>query len=185
MNVEFTSAHIETLCELKALAEKHGCRITFGVDSWTGVDPEFEEFVDYTAEIHNELNDKGELSNGIIDMTKFWFQLYDPKNEERHYHYLEYSEGEQKIDYEHLSHFEELSEEAENFIKENQAEWDVRATPSIYDDKIVLFARLGGTVIKGFDGLNHPNVYREGMALKFFGDLVCDYLGEERIVRSY
>lgn len=184
MNIEFTSAHMETLCELKALAEKHGCRITFGVDSWTGVDPEFEKFADYTTEIYPELNDKGEFSNGIIDITKFWFQLYDPKNEERHYHYLEYSEGEQKIDYEYLSS-EELSEEAENFIEENQAEWDVRATPSVYDDKVVLFARLGGTAIKGFDGLEHPNVYREGMALKFFGDLVCDYLKEEKIIRNY
>lgn len=27
--------------------------------------------------------------------------------------------------------------------------------------------------------------YRPGMALKYFGDLVCDYLGEERICRVY
>lgn len=59
MNIEFTSAHVETLSELKALAEKHGCRITFGVDSWTGVDPEFENFSNYTSEIYEELYDKG------------------------------------------------------------------------------------------------------------------------------
>lgn len=35
MNIEFTSAHMQTLIELKAIAENHGCRITFGVDSWT------------------------------------------------------------------------------------------------------------------------------------------------------
>ena len=51
--------------------------------------------------------------------------------------------------------------------------------------KISVPDALGGTTIKGFDGLEHPSVYREGMALKFFGDLVCDYLGEERIVRVY
>ena len=70
----------------------------------------------------------------------------------------------------------------ENFIAENRADWDDNG---ILDDKVVLFARLDETVIKGFNGLEHPNVYRAGMALKFFGDLVCDYLKEERIVRSY
>lgn len=182
MNIEFTGAHMETLCELKALAEKHGCRITFGVDSWTGVDPEFNQFADYTTGIYEELNDKGVLSNGIIDMTKFWFQLYDPKNEERHYHYLEYSEGEQVITYEPWACkeiCEELSEEAENFIEENRADWSEDL------DEVTLSARLGGTVMKGFDGFEKPNVYREGMLLKFFGDLVCDYLKEERIVRNY
>ena len=181
MNIEFTSAYVETLSELKALAEKHGCRITFGVDSWTGVDPEFEEFSNYTSEIYEELYDKGSFSNGVIDMTKFWFQFYDPNNKDRKYHYLEYSEGEQTITYELLS-FEELSEEAENFIEENRADW---YDDSPIDDEVVLFTRIGGTTIKGFDGLEHPSVYREGMALKFFGDLVCDYLGEERIVRNY
>lgn len=37
----------------------------------------------------------------------------------------------------------------------------------------------------GSPNQKHPSVYREGMALKIFGDLVCDYLGEERIVRTY
>lgn len=181
MNIEFMSAHMETLMELKQLAEKHGCRITFGVDSWTGVDPEFEEFDGYTSEIYKELNDKGTFYGGVIDTTKFWFQLCDPNNKERRYHYLEYSEGEQMITYELLS-FEELSKKAEEFIEENRAEWDEDGT---IDDKVILSTRLGGTTIKGFDGLEKSNVYREGMALKFFGDLVCDYLGEERIVRTY
>ena len=186
MNIEFTSAHMETLMELKQLAEKHGCRITFGVDSWAGVDPEFEEFDGYTSEIYEELNDKGIFSNGVIDMSKFWFEFYDPNNKERQYHYLEYSEGEQTITYElyaleELS-LEELSEEAEEFIAANRADWDDNG---IIEDSVVLFKRLGGTTIKGFYGLEHPNVYREGMALKFFGDLVCDYLGEKRIVRTY
>ena len=181
MNIEFTSTHLETLMELEQLAEEHGCKITFGVDSWAGVDPEFEEFDGYTSEIHEELNDKGIFSNGVIDTTKFWFQLQDPNNKERQYHYLEYSEGEQVITYEPYA-FEELSEEAEEFIAENRADWDDSGT---IDDKVVLFARLDGTAIEGFEGLDRPNVYRAGMALKFFGDLVCDYFGEERIRRVY
>lgn len=181
MNIEFTSAHMQTLIELKTIAEKHGCRIIFGVDSWAGVDPEFEKFDGYTSEIHEELNDKGNFSNGVIDMTKFWFQFCDPNNKERQYHYLEYTEGEQTITYEPFP-FEEFSEEVEEFISENRADWD---DSGAIDDKVVLFTRLGGTTICGFKGLEHPSVYRAGMALKFFGDLVCDYLGEERIRRVY
>ena len=181
MNIEFTGAHMETLMELKALAEKHGCRITFGVDSWAGVDPEFEEFTGYTSKIHEELNDKGTFSNGVIDMTKFWFQFYDPNNKERQYHYLEYSDGEQTITYEPY-YSDDFSEEAEEFITNNRADWDDSGR---IDESIALFVRLGGTVMKGFEGLEKPNVYREGMLLKFFGGLVCDYLGEKRIVRTY
>ena len=48
-----------------------------------------------------------------------------------------------------------------------------------------LYRSFGETKVTGFPGQERPNVYREGMALKFFGDLVCDYLGEERIVRTY
>lgn len=157
--------------------EKHGCRITFGVDSWTGIDPEFKEFAKYTEGVYRELTDKGELLNGVIDMTKFWFQLYDPKNEKRHYHYLEYSEGSQVVDYEKYA-WEELSEKTQEFLDENDNEYSM-------GDKVTLYTRLGGTVMKGFAGFEKPNVYREGMLLKFFGDLVCDYLKEERIVRTY
>jgi len=44
------------------------------------------------------------------------------------------------------------------------------------------------TIINGFGNETKVvdyRVYREGMALKFFGDLVCDYLEEPRIVESY
>ena len=49
----------------------------------------------------------------------------------------------------------------------------------------MLYRSFGETKVTGFPEQEHPSVYREGMALKFFGDLVCDYLGEERIVRTY
>lgn len=181
MNIEFTSAHMETLMELKAIAEKHGCRITFGVNSFAGVYAEFEEFDGYTDEIFKELNDKGVFSNGFINTTQFWFQFHDPNNKERRYHYLEYSSGSQTATYEPYT-LEGFSKEAKEFLEENRAEWDDNG--SIYD-KVILFKRLGGTTINGFEGLKKPNVYREGMALKFFGDLVCDYLKEKRIVRTY
>lgn len=180
MNVEFTSAHMETLCELKALAEKHGCRITFGVNSWAHNNLVFGDFENYTDAIYRELTSNGDFSNGSYDITRLWFLLYEPNNEKQKCHYLSYSEGSQLVEYEKYS-WEELSKKAQNFLEENKAEWDDHSI----DEKITLYTKLGGTEIKGFDSSEHPNVYREGMALKFFGDLVCDYLKEERIIRNY
>ena len=34
INIDFHSGHIETLCDLKAIAEKHNCKISFGVRSY-------------------------------------------------------------------------------------------------------------------------------------------------------
>lgn len=58
MNIYFSSTHLQTLCDLKALAEKHGCSITFGVndfDDFTG----YEKFTDYSENIIEELRDRG------------------------------------------------------------------------------------------------------------------------------
>ena len=42
------------------------------------------------------------------------------------------------------------------------------------------------TKVYGFNGVETKvNVYREGMAVKNFGDLVCDYLHEPRIIKTY
>ena len=123
MNVEFTEGHLETLCELKALAEKHNCSIRFG--------------------FYNSICDGTKQGT----LTELWFELFDPNNAKRHYHSLRYSERLQVVEYKYVSFSE--------------------------------------TKIKGFEKQEHSNVCREAMALKVFGDLVCDYLGEERIVRVY
>lgn len=63
MNIYFGSTHLQTLCDLKTLAEKHNCYIHFGVDQENSVDVDFNEFDGATKRIIEELKDKGEFLN--------------------------------------------------------------------------------------------------------------------------
>lgn len=183
MNIYFSSTHLQTLCNLKALAEKHGCSINFGVndfDDFTG----YEKFTDYSEAVIEELRDRGyfwtDTEKGSA--TGSWFELFDPNNEKCHYHNLTYFSGWQAVEYEPDDDIDDdnpLSKEAEEFLGDNTYE------ECDYGGKNLLYVSFADTEIRGFEGQEHPSVYREGMALKFFGDLVCDYLGEERITRVY
>lgn len=183
MNIYFSSTHLQTLCDLKALAEKHGCSITFGVDSsddFIG----YEKFTDYSENIIEELRNRGHFWTDTEkgSTVSLWFELFDPNNEKRHYQNLTYFSGWQAVEYEPDDDIDDdnpLSKEAEEFLEDNAYE------ECDYGRKNLLYTSFADTEIRGFEGHEHPNVYREGMALKFFGDLVCDYLGEERIVRTY
>lgn len=177
MNIYFGSTHLQTLCDLKALAEKHNCYIHFGVDQENSVDVDFNEFDGATKKIIEELQDKGEFLNQSYCKTSMFFELFDANNST--YNILTYSDGEQSVYYKRY-YCEDLSAEAEAFLEDNLVEWQ-----TMNGDELLIYCRLGGTKVTGFPNQEHPNVYREGMALKFFGDLVCDYLGEERIVRPY
>lgn len=178
MNVHFISAHLQTLCELKALADKHNCIINFGVDNREDTDDvDFESFDGVTEEILEELNRKGRFKDPKYNITYLWFELHDKNNNS--YHALDYREGEQSITY-ILDHLEELSYEANTFLENNLVSWQ-----SIEDDELIITSRLDKTNMTGFPGQEKPDVYREGMVLKFFADLVCDYLKEERIERVY
>lgn len=184
MNIEFTSAHMQTLCELKEMADKHGCKITFGVTQSYGF-VGFEKFIDYSEDILDELNDLGYFDSDVErgDHITFWFQLYDPNSKTTKYNTLQYGTGWQATEYrfyETLDDDTDISEKTRAFLEDNVADWS-----SIYADTVTLYSSFGETKITGFEGQTSPEVYREGMALKFFGDLVCDYLGEERIDRVY
>lgn len=184
MNVYFSSTHLQTLCDLKALAEKHGCFISFGVNNYDGFIG-YEKFFDYSEDIIEELRDQGYFYTDTEkgSTSGFWFQLFDPNNNERHYHNLTYSSGWQAVEYELNDDVDDdnpLSKEAEEFLEDNTYDCS-----DCYGEKRSLYVSFDDTEVNGFEGQEHPNVYREGMALKFFGDLVCDYLGEERIVRTY
>lgn len=186
MNIEFYNNHIETLCDLKALADKHGCRLSFGVDhdeengatSFDSFDCIFDN--EHNRDIIDDLDRCGYIDDeSRIKTTRFWFELYDPNNEERHYHLMSYVETTAYVKYYEWS-CETPKDETAQFIEENEADWF-----PIGDDAHIFYYSKCDTIIKGFEKQEHPSVYRSGMALKFFGDLVCDYLGEQRIQRVY
>ena len=180
MNVYFSSAHLQTLCELKALAEKHNCFITFGVDNYHDL-VEYEKFNNYSENVIKEFNDHGYFCTDSEsgNVTFCWFQLYDPSNLVCRYHGLKYITGWQQVGYV-LNDDNSLSEELTEFLENNRLDF----ADYEYANK-VLYTNLAYTEITGFIGQQHPSVYREGMTLKFFSDLVCDYLNEPRIERNY
>ena len=183
MHVMFTETHLETLCELKALAEKHNCSIRFGVHNSSGF-IDYEKFIGYSKNIIEELQKHGVFCDGTQQgtLTDLWFELFDPNNAKRYYHGLRYSKGLQVVEYKFDDDIDDdnpLSKEAEKFLEDNHYKEFADC------EQKILYVSFSETKISGFEKQEHPNVYREGMALKFFGDLVCDYLGEERIVRTY
>lgn len=177
MNVYFGSNHMQTLCDLKTLAEKHNCFIHFGVYQENTVDVTLEDFEGSTQEIIEELQNKGSFSNGCHDVTDMWFELFDATN--KTYHTLSYYQGIESIEYA-LDILEDLSYEADSFLENNLVDWQ-----SMTDDTLLISRNLDETRVTGFPEQERPYVYREGMALKYFGDLVCDYLKEPRIARVY
>lgn len=178
MTVDFYKSHIETLCELKELAYKHNCSIAFGVRNDSNPELNFDDCDEIFPEnILEDLKRCGDIVKGYRNATYLWFELYD-RNTCR-YHNMTYVDGDYYIEYDRF-YFEEVEEETQNWIEENVADW---SDPT--DDHLTFCKSFGYTKSSGFNGAETPNVYRSGMALKFFGDLVCDYLGEDRIVRTY
>ena len=76
--------------------------------------------------------------------------------------------------------FSEISDKFSEFLFEDCTE--------NYCDNFYASFNNAPTIIRGFGNENKivdGRVYRSGMAVKYFGDLVCDYFGEPRIERTY
>ena len=181
----FTSAHVNTLCKLKGLADKHNCKIAFGtnVSCDDEVDYDLIEYIQkktkdeckLTKKIAEDLREYAKLYRELTNCTSFWFELYD--NNTGKHHILDYSCS-------HI-HFG-LSNLEECDISKKTLEWVQTNSLGWYDTYWFEF-NYDETKLRGWDGINTKdcNVYREGMTLKFFGDLVCDYFGEPRIKEVY
>ena len=192
MIAEFYSAHLDTLCELKALAEKHNCKISFG----TRNDFSTEELsssdlfaVGVPSKIIDRLINPYEyhfsIENVKISYDELWFQLYDPNNENRKYHVMAYKEIGVYFELEKDWDFDCDTKGNEKFIEwceENQVDWNDD------DDKFIFNLTDSPTIINGFGYKKEKKdyrVYREGMALHYFTELVCKYLKEPMIERTY
>lgn len=183
MNILFTETHLETLCKLKTLAKKHNCSIRVGVHNSCGF-IDYEKFIGYSKYIIEELQTRGVFVDSTKHgtLTDLWFELFDPNNAKPHRHSLMYSKGLQVVEYkldDDVNNHNPLSEDAEKFLEDNHYKEFADC------EQKILYVSFSETAIEGFEKQEHPSVPREKMALKFFGDLVCDYLGEERIVEVY
>lgn len=192
MTAEFYSAHLDTLCELKALAEKHGCKLSFGTRndfSAEELDSSDLKAVGVPNKIIDKLTSPYEYNLTVekvkVSCDELWFQLYDPNNENRKYHIMTYQQISVYFEVEPDYNFDSYIKENEKFIdwcEENQVDCDD------YSDKFIFNLTDSPTIIKGFGYKKEKKdyrVYRPGMALHYFTELVCKYLKEPMIERTY
>lgn len=187
MNIEFYNSHIETLCELKNIAKKHGYTISFGVLSNDDerIDNELFQENDFTDEEIEAIKEILEITHCNYSAEKIWFEL-NGKNESNQLVYY--------VD----SNYVTIKKDFENFMSEELRDAGVDEDKLIekldnHDefldcDEYTLRFESDATYIYGFgnkEPVKNHIVYRNGMALKYFGDYICDYLGEPRIERTY
>lgn len=183
MNIEFYSSHVETLADLIKIAEKHNCTITFGVmpSHERDIDESILMRTGFTKELITELNEKLIIENADSSADKVWFELYNKNDKTRHSMvYIETSTyfiaRRQEIEFDD----EVPSDELIAKLEEHDQMMEIEA--------YTIHEYYNPTIIHGFgnkERVDDFRVYRSGMALKFFGDLVCDYLNEPRINRVY
>ena len=188
MNVEFYTAHVKTLKDLQEIAEKHNCTINFGFRNSSQPDIDLDIIKTCGATKKQiDLIEKETFNMSDFDTREdtLWFELYD-KNTNR-YHTMRYNEFSCTFWWDNTDYDKMERTDEENEIYDSIEE-DFGFSDLDDGDKHYFSFSTAPTYITGFgyEGRHQDGrVYRSGMALKFFGDLVCDYLKEPRIERTY
>lgn len=180
MNLNFSTAHMQTLCELKELAEKHNCYISFGTRNSSG--PALSNLVlvknGFTPDEIARL-DELEKNEEHFDDCCVWFELYDRNKLQENI--LTYYEMRTSFYYDQELQFFGTNRKGRRTLRQKLQESEY--AEGHFASYCTSFTQIRNFEEKGVKE-NHI-VYRPDMALKFFGDYVCDYLGEPRIKRVY
>ena len=182
MDFEFYESHIKTICDLQALAEKHNCVLAFGTRSNSfndEIDESFlKEYLNCPKDIAKEICEKCYFEDIRGDYTNSFFELYDKTKEK--YNTLTYFTISVAFKIEIV---DELSTRAEDWLLDNSRN-DEYGTAD--DDEYFTFIDTSKEEVYGFEDIKKEgHIYRPGIMLAVFTQLVCDYLGEERIKRVY
>lgn len=189
MDINFTGTRLETLCDLKVIAEKHNCKISFGVQTTT-YDDVFDEmdlemlrrfgFTDsdimYIND-HMRINHQSELNEVV------WFDLTENKAGEANIHQMYYIVNtiDLSIDRNNLGLYSQPDNESVvEKLDEHSLDHD--------NNNYVISESYDETLIRGFgndEEVVDNRVCCFDTAIKSFADLVCDYLGEPRIERVH
>jgi hypothetical protein len=184
MNISFCGNHMDTLADLMRLAEKHNCCIRFGFDasSEREIDKDILKKCGLTDALFQELEEQMTISDYQSTFSKVWFELYDKTANTTNI--LTYIQSSTYFSVEKISElefrYEYPSNELVEWLEENDECWEA--------GNYIIHKAYDPTIIRGFGNekrVEDFRVYRSGMALKYFSDLVCDYLGEPRINRVY
>lgn len=187
MNFGFCTAHINTLVELKQLADAHNYRLNFGVTSYPIQTDDID--IDYLVrhfscpkDIAEEICDKCDFELSVGGES---YAIYFELNKDSEHNMLK-SYGSNFGFKVHINKYVldgELREKSLNWLRENSknGEWGLDE-----DNDFLLFDQYENEEVYGFNGVQKEGCcYRTGIILAVFAQLVCDYLGEERIKRTY
>jgi len=211
MTTTFHDAHLDTLMKLKALAEKHGMKIRFGTknnhsnDIDTDILNNFDvkqEFIDLLG--NDDYIDIQEIINGDMNYSYecIWFELYEPpknKEDKGKYHVMSYEQN--HVNFWLHNDWQDDLDGAITETKPYMGENDTRSMERIKTIEALkewlqeqnaeynmISLNNAPTRIRGF-GNEQPivdgRVYRDGMALHYFTELVCEYLKEPMIYNTY
>ena len=177
MNFTFTTTHIETLVELTALAEKHNCYINFGTASDSGSEILDEVLLSkgFTQNMVKEVQDKLVVSFPNYAVNGIWFSLCDKSKDTENV--LKYIVTQTDFHYDvEDSLAYGISEETLKKLSE------VDCLSNGYICLATAYTKVSGF---GLETQKSNLVYRSGIALKYFAEYVCDYLGEPRLNKVY
>ena len=192
MSILLTPTHLDTIMQLIEIAHKHKCQIfiSSGKRHYPYKDEATQAVYEYCCDkkglpenLKEELGDKIDVDEASFLHEWICFELVerDPDGflKTNHLTYSSYEMGLfGKADKDPWA--DGLSQEAEDWLSDHCPSYD-----PCFSGPVILFSETDDSVY-GFEGVDTKvNVYREGMAVKFFGDLVCDYLHEPRIEKVY
>ena len=183
MFVTFNEAHMRTFAKLQEIALKHNCTIRFGANDFgtqEEIDYDILKANELPDEIFNDLkaqDDSYGINNAKNHAESLWFELYDKKvGKLNQLVYIESStsfilKGGDDLMIENAYEHEAFC----NWINGNEYDgfFEFHDNPT----RILGFGKSGWR--------EDYRVYRSGMALKFFADLVCEYLHEPEITETY
>lgn len=190
MNIFLSNTHIKTLIKLKEIAEKHGCSIAMGVRNKIERTFSVEHFRDcnvddFIINLLGSIEDPDLLFNEsyLYQYHTYWFELSEKKEGSySKYHTLSFNISVVyfKIEKDSLDLISEENQDLRNWLEEE--------TGGYAGEYGCCVLSSNRTIINGFGNIEEVKdyrVYREGMALKYFGDLVCEYLNEPLIKEVY
>lgn len=176
MQIEFGSAHMRTLKKLMDMAEKNGCKIVFSFKSSASSDLDYDlvEEIDgkeFSEELSGLSPEEIQTSSSSVCFELIRNEgggsILSLKYEEKSTFFKLTKEDLDDLEKEGIK-----TDELNGSCDWNQSYFDYESSPTIVWEQL-------GKPIKDY------RVYRAGMALKYFSDVVCAYFNEPLIEETY
>lgn len=178
MNLEFYSAHMRTLGKLMKMADERGCHLGMGHRTENSPDADFDMVAEIDGQEFADFASDCFPSRQSTDSDTIYFELID-------------KDGHCSVNltYVQKNTFFELDElDLSRYEREGKGpKMEDLAGRSEYSEKVFSYTECPTYVYKEETKKRTKDnrVYRPGMALKYFSDLVCEYFHEPEIEENY